>query len=141
MNCARIYNESLSFMHSHISNNPLAYPNSFHLYNRPEPVSACKLDIDEEHVLNAFFIYTLILDKSEKQTILMMSHKESSHRERLKPLLAERNRELEGTGQEAYSHACDLCFIVYKDNNGREGEQAFGLHFGHVANRVFFSKQ
>lgn len=129
MNCARIYNESLAFVHSHISNNPLAYPNSFHLHNRPAPVSTCKLDVDEEHVLNAFFIYALILDKSEKQTILMMSHKETSHRERLKPLLAERNRETEGTGQEAYNHACDLCFIVYEDKDGREGECALNLYF------------
>ncbi|KAF8196942.1 hypothetical protein BJ912DRAFT_846451 [Pholiota molesta] len=120
MNCARIYNESLACLNSHILSNKLAYSNTFHLYEQVENPLSSNLIMDEEHVLNAFFLYGLLIDKAEKQTRLVLSHKEPSQREHLRPALAERNQEMEGTGQEAYRHACDLCFITYKDNNGRE---------------------
>ncbi|KAG1817374.1 hypothetical protein EV424DRAFT_1347961 [Suillus variegatus] len=31
----------------------------------------------------------------------------------------ERNKEMEGIGQEAYPHACDLCFIIIGDNDSK----------------------
>ena len=76
------------------------------------------MDIRDEHVLNGFFLYSLLLDKAERGTRLWLVHDESSQRDRLKAALAERNKLMEGIGQENYTHACDLCFIVEENEAG-----------------------
>lgn len=80
------------------------------------------LNLRDEVVLNGVFLYCLLLDKAEQGGILVLNQEEHSQRDRLKAALAERNKAMEGTGQECYTHACDACFIVLEDENGRKSE-------------------
>ncbi|PPQ87549.1 hypothetical protein CVT26_010640, partial [Gymnopilus dilepis] len=41
-----------------------------------------------------------------------------SQKDRLQPVLQARNARMEGFGQEEYTHACDLCYIVFLDDEG-----------------------
>ncbi|KAJ7122670.1 hypothetical protein C8R43DRAFT_1136083 [Mycena crocata] len=69
--------------------------------------------------MNGFFLYSLLLDKAEHDGILMLPHDEASQSDRLQPALAERNSTMEGTGQECYTHACDLCFAIVENAQGQ----------------------
>lgn len=80
------------------------------------------LQIRQEDVMNGFFLYSLLLEKAERSGILAIPHDEASQKDRLQPVLAERNKLMEGIGQECYAHACDTCFIVFSDNEGRISE-------------------
>ncbi|RDB15791.1 hypothetical protein Hypma_003744 [Hypsizygus marmoreus] len=71
-----------------------------------------------EDAMNGFFLYSLLLDLSERRGILVLSHDAPSQKDRLQPALDVRNKATEGIGQECYPHACDVCFIVYTDDNG-----------------------
>ncbi|KAJ6600574.1 hypothetical protein DFH09DRAFT_844323, partial [Mycena vulgaris] len=75
--------------------------------------------IRKEDVMDDFFLYSLLLDKSEQSGILVLPHDESGQGDRLKPALAERNSAMEGTGQECYAHTCDLCFIIVENEQGQ----------------------
>lgn len=118
LNCSKIYNECLGFLHSHIANQKKAYLETFHLFERPFLRWQTSLDIRDEHILNGFFLYSLLLDKAERGTRLWLIHDESSQKDRLKAALAERNKLMEGIGQENYMHACSLCFIVDENEAG-----------------------
>lgn len=72
--------------------------------------------------MNGFFLYSLLLDKTEQGGILILPHDEASQSYRLQPALAERNSAMEGTGQECYAHACDLCFVIVKNEQGQLSE-------------------
>lgn len=48
----------------------------------------------------------------------MLPHDEATQGDRLQPALAERNKAMEGIGQEHYAHACDVCFVVFEDDDG-----------------------
>jgi hypothetical protein len=76
------------------------------------------LELRSIDVTNGFFLYCLLLEKSERSGVLMLPHDEPSQNDRLKPALANRNKAMEGIGQEQYAHACDLCFVVFEDENG-----------------------
>ena len=65
--------------------------------------------------MNGFLLYSLLLEKSEQGTTLLLSHNELLQKGRLQDALKECNKQMEGTGQECYLHACDLCFLVYTD--------------------------
>ena len=125
MNFARIYNESIVSLHSHVVNNPGAYVNTLFsgndglLSNFADPAQS--LELQDDHVLNGFFLYSLLLDKEERGTSLVLSHHEPSQCERLKEALSQRNKRMEGTGQDAYAHACDKCFIVSENQEGVQG--------------------
>ncbi|KAF9538244.1 hypothetical protein CPC08DRAFT_651514, partial [Agrocybe pediades] len=118
-NCARIYNISLASQLSVRLNNELAFgpvevpdvPDQRHWQT--------SLELQDEHVLNGFFIYSLLLEKAERQQPLSLGHN-LYHRDRLQPALQERNKSMEGPGQEAYTHACDLCYVVYEGDDGRQ---------------------
>lgn len=69
--------------------------------------------------MNGFFLYSLLLDKAERRSILILSHNETSQRDRLQHALAERNKAMEGIGQENYPHACDLCFVAKEGPDGQ----------------------
>ncbi|OJT04033.1 hypothetical protein TRAPUB_5269 [Trametes pubescens] len=71
-----------------------------------------------EHVWDAFFTYSLLLDHHERGTILQLAHNTTSHTERLRPALQARNALMVGPGQEQWSHACDLCCWVEQDKDG-----------------------
>ncbi|KAF7354501.1 hypothetical protein MVEN_01139400 [Mycena venus] len=119
-NCARIYNEALSSPHSNILNNKLAFSAIYHnsRHFTPEDWSVTRL-IRKEDTMNGFFLYSLLLDKAEQGSVLILPHDEASQRDRLQPALAERNSAMEGTGQECYAHACDLCFHIFENENGQ----------------------
>jgi len=119
MNCARIYNISMGSRFAHIINNQAAYLQTFNLYDHCSPEWQTSLELRDEYVMNGFFLYSLLLEKSEQGTTLLLSHNESSQRDHLQNALKERNKQMEGTGQESYLHACDLCFLVYSPHPGR----------------------
>ncbi|KAF9477654.1 hypothetical protein BDN70DRAFT_810293 [Pholiota conissans] len=121
MNASRIYNESIGDLNSHILNNRPAYIQqlcSSDLDKKQPQQWAHSLRLDEEFLLNGFFLYSLLLDKSEQLGTLSLVHDEQSQRLRLRDALLERNKRMEGPGQEAYFHACDLCFFVFEDDDG-----------------------
>ncbi|KAG2743488.1 hypothetical protein P692DRAFT_201886487 [Suillus brevipes Sb2] len=60
---------------------------------------------------------------AEHNSCLVLPHDEQQ-RIRIDVALSERNKEMEGIGQEAYPHACDLCFIVIGDNDSKSKIQA-----------------
>ncbi|KAJ7508142.1 hypothetical protein B0H11DRAFT_1704742 [Mycena galericulata] len=119
-NCARIYKEALSSARPHVVNNKLAFTAIYHQTKNLTPAD-WKFNrlIRKEDVMNGFFLYSLLLDKSEHGGILVLPHDEASQSDRLQPALAERNSAMEGTGQECYTHACDLCFVVVEDEQGQ----------------------
>ena len=121
-NCARIYTLSLSNLSAHIVNNKLAHLNNIVHNYEPHIPWAVSLELQGEHALNGFFLYSLLLDKAERDEVLVLSNKEVSQRDRLKEALSERNKRTEGIGQENYAHACDSCFIAYKEDTGHSGE-------------------
>ncbi|KAF7378026.1 hypothetical protein MSAN_00226500 [Mycena sanguinolenta] len=53
--------------------------------------------IRKEDTMNGFFLYSLLLDKTEQGGILVLPHDEASQSDRLQPALAERNSAMEGT--------------------------------------------
>ncbi|KAK7001157.1 hypothetical protein R3P38DRAFT_3612695 [Favolaschia claudopus] len=100
-NWARIYNIALARTESHVLNNKIVFASQVQSSTRPNP-DGWNLDMRAEDVLNGFFLYSLLLEKAERRSIL---------KGRLGPALAERNKAMEGIGQEAYPHACDLLKI------------------------------
>ena len=122
MNCARIYDYSLALRDPHSINNKLAFnlsaasPLKMHM-----PQWQTSLSMWSEDVTNGFFLYSLLLDKAEHGTILILPHDALKQRSRIEPALLARNHEMEGVGQELYLHACDLCFVVF-DNDGIKSE-------------------
>ncbi|KAF8158569.1 hypothetical protein B0H34DRAFT_656485 [Crassisporium funariophilum] len=121
MNCARIYNQSIGHLHAVLLNNPQAFPAG--LYVRYSDNSGSHMqtlpDLQDKDILNGFFLYSLLLDHAELGTVLHLEHNAPSHKDRLKPALEEQNKRMEGIGQEEYTHACDLCFIVFVDEQGQ----------------------
>jgi len=75
------------------------------------------MDLDD--VWNGFYIYALAMDCYEIGQLLVLPHsKGMQQRDRLEVGIRARNLRLEGPGQEAWNHACDLCCYVFKDENG-----------------------
>jgi len=118
MNCARIYNTSLSLRYPHITGSMPALsfltapPPNPHLLNWQTT-----LLMRSEDVSNGFFLYSLLLDKAECGSVLILPHDAVMQKSRIEPALAARNSAMEGVGQEFYLHACDLCFVVF-DHDG-----------------------
>ncbi|KAH6907643.1 hypothetical protein BKA70DRAFT_1104746 [Coprinopsis sp. MPI-PUGE-AT-0042] len=137
LNCARIYNYSLLQPKGYMYNNRLAFAD----YVLPPTVAETydgwqtALKLREEDVLNGFFLYSLLLDHSERDTCLLLKHQIPSHRERLQDELQRRNDRMEGTGQEEYFHACNLCFkVLEQDGELRKIQAAVcdGVAIGHL---------
>jgi hypothetical protein len=102
-NCSRIYNSSFTNEDIHASL-PAVWDH--------------RLEMTVDDVWNGFFIYSLLLDHSERDSILLLDHKAPSQARRLQPALQARNARMRGTGQEHWNHACDLCSWVFTDQNG-----------------------
>ena len=107
-NCARIYNEGISACET-LNDLPLE--------------QKTRLAIDVDDVWNAFFLHSLLLDFAERcqadeSHVLELPHDAPSQAERLRPALRERNKRMEGPGQEHWNHACDLCCWVFTDSDG-----------------------
>lgn len=81
-----------------------------------------QMQLQPKTVLDGFFIYSLLLDMSEHgQNLVMLNQGDA--RSRLRIPLVDRNKAMEGTGQEAYAHECDKCCYTYKEN-GKQCESA-----------------
>jgi len=115
MNCARVYNYALAQRHAYVSNNRRAFDATFPQAFDEEFSWQYTLRMRDTDVLNGFFIYSLLLEKAEHNSCLVLPHDEQQWI-RIDVALSERNKEMEGIGQEAYPHACDLCFIVIGDD-------------------------
>lgn len=112
MNLARIYNHVLLPSHPHIINNRQAFISVSAQYHSQRQQHLMR----DEDVLNGFFLYSLLLDKAECNTCLVLPHDAPSQSERLRNALQERNKATEGIGQESYPHICDVCcHITAKD--------------------------
>lgn len=106
-NCLRIYNEG--FHNDEL--NPFLPATWFY---------SLKMRVDD--VWNGFFIHSLLLDHSERNTTLRLIHAAPSQSKRLQPALKARNARMRGPGQEHWNHACDLCCWVYTDADGIKRE-------------------
>ena len=102
-NCSRIYNSSFT--------NEDVHPSLPAVWDH-------WLEMTVDDVWNGFFIYSLLLDHLEHDSILQLDHKAPSQVRRLQPALQARNARMRGTGQEHWNHACDLCSWVFTDQNG-----------------------
>lgn len=106
------------------TNNPHAFPPSDVSVHHSSASFAwqASLELQDKDVLNGFFLYSLLLDHAELGSVLHVDHDALSQKDRLRPALKERNVRMEGFGQEEYAHACELCYMVSKNENGQEGE-------------------
>ncbi|KAJ3506217.1 hypothetical protein NMY22_g17324 [Coprinellus aureogranulatus] len=103
-NCARIYNEMADKVRF----------KGLLLHDYPK-----KLELDVETVWNSLFLFWLIEQHTESKTCLELDHNESTQAFRLESALKERNLQMVGTGQEEWSHVCDLCCEIKKSSNGQ----------------------
>jgi hypothetical protein len=117
-------------VYAHILNNQQAYVQQIHSVNLGAKLPwAYLLELDEEIFLNGFLLYSLLLEKSEQATPLFLVHDEQSQQLCIQDALMEQNKQMEGPGQEAYFHACDLCFFVFEDDNGDMCMFLFGFSY------------
>lgn len=101
-------------------NNILAFA-SFHSQQTDEVFDwPCSLSMRADDVMNGFFLYSLLLDKAEQSSVLVLPHDEIGQKYRLQPALEDRNKAMEGIGQESYAHACDTCLIVKEGEDGQK---------------------
>ncbi|KAJ3520707.1 hypothetical protein NMY22_g12634 [Coprinellus aureogranulatus] len=98
-NCARVYNESIVRKE----------------FRRLLPeIHAKSLVLDVETLWNSLFLFWLIEDAADGEEVLEIPH-DRDHSLRLDDALNERNLRMAGTGQEEWSHACDLCCWIKND--------------------------
>ena len=116
-NCARLYNHALASSSAVMQNNPGAFSERITATSVPFTWQY-SLEMSSEDALNGFFIYSLLLHHAEHRQILSLPHNISGMNNWLKPALARRNKAMEGFGQEYWSHACSLCFLVDKQSSG-----------------------
>ncbi|KAJ7825864.1 hypothetical protein B0H13DRAFT_1657729 [Mycena leptocephala] len=104
-NCARIYNASIS---------------------KDSLQSSLLVDWQTTFQMdNAFYTYSLCLDCHERQETMELPHVAASQTERLSTLLKARNGRMAGTGQEEWTHACDLCCYIYLDPESNSDEPRY----------------
>jgi hypothetical protein len=80
--------------------------------------SHVSLEMDVDHVWDAFFIYSLLLDHAERDAVLKLDHNAPSQAKRIHPTLQAHNHRMRGTGQEEWNHSCELHAWVYVDEDG-----------------------
>lgn len=109
-----------------MNNNPTAYGISppTPLYQAEWPYS---LEMSAETAMNGFLLYSLLLDKSEHYSHLILPHESPTQKDCLMDALAECNKAMEGIRQEEWAHACDLCFQVHQVPDGMLGEPLYNL--------------
>lgn len=123
-NCARVYNSSLSAVDACMQNNIAAYGGGKMAPQRKWEWPYA-LELQAEEAMNGFFLYSLLLDRAEHQSHLVLSHDAASQKDRLAEAMRLRNEAMEGVGQEEWAHACDLCFIVKEDADGQPGMASY----------------
>ena len=111
-NCAQIYNDGLAAE----SRTSVTLPALFE-YSHSTKLSP-------EDVWDGLFLYWLLEDAQERGVALELIHDAASQAKRLQPALHARNVRIAGPGQEAWSHACELCCWV-RIENGIKGTSGF----------------
>lgn len=71
---------------------------------------------------DGFFLHSLLLEHSERGTVLELAHDAHDQAERLQPALEARNNGMVGPGQELWNHACDLCCEIRENATGGHGK-------------------
>ncbi|EAU88688.2 hypothetical protein CC1G_01061 [Coprinopsis cinerea okayama7 len=105
-NCARVFNDSIA------NKTVQAFLSSAYRLEHK---------LDAESVWDALFLFWLLEDSVENDTVLKLDHQAPSQADRLNKGLYERNLRMVGTGQEHWNHACDLCSWIKKSEDGGEG--------------------
>lgn len=85
----------------------------------PSYVWPVTCELSPEFVLDSFFLFSLLRDHAEKQTVLHLRN-DGDQSERLDEALRARNAAMVGPGQEHWNHGCDLCYH-YREVDGRIG--------------------
>ncbi|KDQ05857.1 hypothetical protein BOTBODRAFT_60845 [Botryobasidium botryosum FD-172 SS1] len=68
-------------------------------------------------VFDGFLLYSLLRHHDEQDTILSLPH-DTTQSLRLNAALEAQNKQMEGTGQEYWAHACDICLKLSKNSHG-----------------------
>ncbi|KAF8577525.1 hypothetical protein K439DRAFT_1649069 [Ramaria rubella] len=136
LNCARIYNHAFRVGDPHIANNESAFPQARAMQTPLPRAWGSLLVMSSVNVLDGFFLYSLLLHTAEHNEVLVLRHDASSHRRRLEDAMARCNAAMEGWGQESYMHACNLCCLIYKNDEGDlvklQGAVLDGNTIGHL---------
>ncbi|KAF8579221.1 hypothetical protein K439DRAFT_1648540 [Ramaria rubella] len=117
-NCARIYNEALKVPDAHRVNNEIAFANTVAPQVPLLESWTLSLSMGAAHVLDGFFLYSLLLDKMEHSGIPVLPHDAVSQRLCLEGPSTAQNASMEGFGQEYYNYTCDLCCLIYGNEEG-----------------------
>lgn len=109
-NCARIYNDGLA-------------RSALNLILPPVPSKSLILVVED--VWDSLMLYWLLTDCDEQGEVLELIHVAPSQAKRLRPALKARNKRMEGPGQEAWNHACELCCWVDTKTDGTQSMFSF----------------
>lgn len=78
------------------------------------------MELGYEHVMDGFFIHSLLMQAKEDGTYLETPEEGEVHL-RLRPALEARNKRVVGFGRDMWNHACDSCYKVKTLSNGMPG--------------------
>ncbi|KDQ11488.1 hypothetical protein BOTBODRAFT_35366 [Botryobasidium botryosum FD-172 SS1] len=67
---------------------------------------------------DGFLLYSLLRHHEEQNTTLSLPHDNITQSHRLDAALEARNKQMEGTGQEYWAHACDICLKLSTNVHG-----------------------
>ncbi|KAH9853344.1 hypothetical protein C2E23DRAFT_728888 [Lenzites betulinus] len=106
------------------------------IYNTSQSEDALQTPLTSENVWNAFYLHSLLLDKSRHGKHLIVPH-HGVQAIRFNSVLAERNLSMAGTGQPHWAHACDVCEkIICADADGHANRISAcvmdGVNVGHT---------
>ncbi|KAJ8591380.1 hypothetical protein M405DRAFT_932169 [Rhizopogon salebrosus TDB-379] len=108
MNCVHIYNYALAQRHARFMNNRHTFSATLPQFNDEEFSWQYTLRMHDTNVMNVFFIYSLLLDKAEHNSCLILPHDEQQ-RVRIDVVLSsEHNKEME-----APSHSCTQTRLLF----------------------------
>ena len=85
------------------------------------------LVLDTEDVWSSLFLYWLLQDCEERQTVLKLEHDSPSQAKWLQPALHLQNRRMVGPGKEEWNHACDLCCWIDTRADGTQSNNFIHL--------------
>jgi hypothetical protein len=82
---------------------------------RPLRWDGISFDLDPRHIWDGLLLYWVLDEWCDRKIILRLRHDAATQAERLRPAMTQRNRIMAGTGQEQWSHACQLCTWSFVD--------------------------
>lgn len=92
--------------------------------------SSLKNDLEYEVVLDAFFLYSLLLDYARRQQLsaeplppFRLPHG-GLQDSRFDAALEERNARYADNGRKSWSHACEMCYKIVERPDGQKGQDS-----------------